>query len=665
MKAHMRYSRISDYEPFHFSQLEDLQMVKKPTYEELEQKVKELEKETLRHKELEEVLGKSKEQYHDLYENAPNAYFSVSAEDGSILRCNTAALKLLGYDRDTLMGMKVFDLYADNPHGISKAQEVFKRFKKGESIRDVEMQMKHKDGYPIWISLLVEPVRYHNGNIIESRSIVIDITEHKRAEKELQKKTHDLSERVKELNCLYGISKLVEQQDISLVKIIQGIVDLVPPSWQYPEITCTRVIIQGREWKTQNFQETIWKQASDIKVHGELSGNLEVYYLEEKPEIDEGPFLREERKLIIAIAGLAGRIVERKQAEEELRESEEKYRNIFENIQDVYYEVTLDGIILEISSSIEEISIYKREEIIGHSLYDIYVDPKKREGFVKELLKNGKVVDYEILLKDKDAAKGYCSITAKLVRDKHGNPIKIIGSMRNISERKRAEEKVHVLTQELMKAQESERQMISGYLHDNIAQNLSALIIDCETLLDNQPSIRPEIRQKVSEMSKTLRECIKEVRNLSYDLRPPVLDELGLVQALFQYCDDFYEDNGINVDFHSAGMKDLKLDFDTEINLYRLIQEGFVNIKKHADASNVTVKLVAAFPNIILRIEDNGRGFDVQKRLATITKEKRMGIRSMEQRVKLLHGEMEILSRPMQGTKISIKLPYKDKKSGP
>ena len=111
-------------------------------------------------------------------------------------------------------------------------------------------------------------------------------------------------------------------------------------------------------------------------------------------------------------------------------------------------------------------------------------------------------------------------------------------------------------------------------------------------------------------------------------------------------------------------MKNLKLDFDTEINLYRLIQESLTNIKKHADADHVTIRLVAAFPNIILRIEDNGKGFDVQKRLSTLSEEKRMGIRSMEQRAKLLQGEMEIQSKPMQGTKISIMLPYKDKKSG-
>ena len=109
-------------------------------------------------------------------------------------------------------------------------------------------------------------------------------------------------------------------------------------------------------------------------------------------------------------------------------------------------------------------------------------------------------------------------------------------------------------------------------------------------------------------------------------------------------------------------MKNLKLDFDTEINLYRLVQEGLTNIQKHASASHVTIRLVAVSPNIILRIEDNGKGFDVQKRLANLTKEKRMGIRSMDERVKLLQGKMALQSKPMKGTKIYIKFPYKFKK---
>ena len=96
-------------------------MADKPTYEELELRVKELEKEIRKYKSLGKAPRENEKRYRDLYENAPNAYFSVSAEDGSVLRCNTAVLKLLGYERDTLMGMKVLDLYADNPHGIPKS----------------------------------------------------------------------------------------------------------------------------------------------------------------------------------------------------------------------------------------------------------------------------------------------------------------------------------------------------------------------------------------------------------------------------------------------------------------------------------------------------------------------------------------------------------------
>jgi PAS domain S-box-containing protein len=138
-------------------------------------------------KQAEDALKESEEKYRDLYENAPNAYFSVNADDGSILRFNAAAMQLFDYDRTTLMGMKVFDLYPDTPDGLPKAREVFKRFLSGEPIRNQPLQMKRKDGNLVWTSLSVEPVRDRDGNIIESRSMVTDISDHKRLETQLQR----------------------------------------------------------------------------------------------------------------------------------------------------------------------------------------------------------------------------------------------------------------------------------------------------------------------------------------------------------------------------------------------------------------------------------------------------------------------------------------------
>lgn len=137
---------------------------------------------------------------------------------------------------------------------------------------------------------------------------------------------------------------------------------------------------------------------------------------------------------------------------------------------------------------------------------------------------------------------------------------------------------------------------------------------------------------------------------------------MGLLQAISMYCSDFAENSGVNVDFSSAGMDKLTLDFDAEINLYRLVQEALNNIRKHVGAKHVTVKLVSAFPNIILRIEDNGKGFDVENQLATFPNEKRMGIQSMRERVNMLNGKMRIQSRPMRGTKIFVEIPSKKKK---
>ena len=233
-----------------------------------------------------------------------------------------------------------------------------------------------------------------------------------------------------------------------------------------------------------------------------------------------------------------------------------------------------------------------------------------------------------------------------------------------ILERQQAEEHIHLLTQELIKAQENERLKISRDLHDKVAQDLSTLKMTFETLFNDETAIPSGLRQKVLETSRTLQNTITAVRDLAYDLRPPGLDDIGLIPALSMFCEEFTEKSGVKVDFQSAGMKNLQLDTDSQINLYRLVQEGLNNIGRHADVREATIKLFGASPNIILRIEDGGKGFDMEAWARTKDSEKRMGLRSMQERVSLLHGKMIIQSRPRQGTQIFVKIPYQENKRG-
>jgi signal transduction histidine kinase len=211
--------------------------------------------------------------------------------------------------------------------------------------------------------------------------------------------------------------------------------------------------------------------------------------------------------------------------------------------------------------------------------------------------------------------------------------------------------------------------MISCELHDSIAQDLSTLKLYCKRLFEKQTSPESDTRSETSpdtgrlskDVSKLIDQTISTVRNLAYNLRPPSLDDMGIVHALEIFCEEFAQKSKTHVDFQAAGIDESILNCDIQINLYRLVIEGLNNIRKHAAASKVTIRLVGAYPDIILRIEDDGRGFDVKKRERSMFNEKRMGLRSMKERVNQLQGEMLINSQLNKGTGIVIKLPLKDK----
>lgn len=148
-----------------------------------------------------------------------------------------------------------------------------------------------------------------------------DITELKQADDEKSLLLHDLGKRVKELRCLYGFSQMIETPGITLEEIFSGLSNLIPKSWQYPEITTAKIIVNNEEYLSDNYREGQWRQTSYIYVDAEEVGFIEVHYLEEKPEIDEGPFMKEERDLIDALTGRIGKHMERRNADKSVLKS--------------------------------------------------------------------------------------------------------------------------------------------------------------------------------------------------------------------------------------------------------------------------------------------------------------------------------------------------------
>ena len=272
-----------------------------------------------------EGLKESEEKYRSLVEATSDWIWEVDIE-GVYTYTNSKIKDILGYEPEEILGKTPFDFML--PDEQKRLTEWFKdTLESHKPFEEIENTNLHKDGRQILLETSGVPIFDTDGNLSGYRGIDRNITRRKLAEVALQTRTNTLAERVKELNCLYGISDLVSKPGVSLDEILQGVVDLIPPSWRYPEIACSRIILGNKEFKSRNFQESVWKQAQSIIVRGKTLGTLEVCYLEERPEQDEGPFLTEERLLIKAAAERLGKTIERRQTEEALQKAHNGLEN--------------------------------------------------------------------------------------------------------------------------------------------------------------------------------------------------------------------------------------------------------------------------------------------------------------------------------------------------
>ncbi|WP_292365802.1 MULTISPECIES: PAS domain S-box protein [unclassified Methanoculleus] len=211
--------------------------------------------------------------------------------------------------------------------------------------------------------------------------IAEDVTDRRRADEILQKQQVALDNRVRELATLYAVSGVVERPGISVEEVLQEVAGLLPAGWLHPEDAAARITVDGREYRSPGFFETPLRQESPVVVHGRITGKVEVCYRHGLPGDGDAPLITDERRLIDAVAGRLGRIIERIRASEALGRSEEKYRLLFEQMLESYtlYEVVRDGegnpvdyLIVELNEKAADVFGRSREELVGQRLFDIF-----------------------------------------------------------------------------------------------------------------------------------------------------------------------------------------------------------------------------------------------------------------------------------------------------
>jgi diguanylate cyclase (GGDEF)-like protein/PAS domain S-box-containing protein len=281
-------------------------------------------------KRQDELLQAKEENFKNIFDNAGDGILLADLGSKKFYMGNRAICQMLGYSPEEIKDLWIMDIHPekDLPYVIGQ----FERQAKGEFSLARDLPIKKKDGTVFYADVNATNVMIAGKNYL--MGFFHDNTERKRAEEQLKKKSHDLNERVKELNCLFAISNILEESNASSDDLIRKIIGVIPPALMFPEISAVKITLYDRVYESDNYHKTDWTLSQHILVYGEQIGAIEFVYLEERPDYDEGPFLKEERKLIITIAQRIGHFFEREQAEEALRESEERYRNLFESSRD-------------------------------------------------------------------------------------------------------------------------------------------------------------------------------------------------------------------------------------------------------------------------------------------------------------------------------------------
>jgi PAS domain S-box-containing protein len=601
-------------------------------------------------KRAEEALRESEEKYRLVVENAAEAIFV--AQEGMLTFGNPKATEVFGYSIEELVS-RPFEEFI-HPEDRERLMNCHLSRSQGEDLPSVyPFRIINKSGKVRWVELNTVLITWEEKPA--TLNFMSDVTERMRVE-----------EALKESELRYRT--LVEHSNDLISEVgSDGHLLYLSPNHK------TIIGYEPAERLGRNIFENVHPDdlpvISNAVETGKQSGYSKVTYRYRHKD-GQWMWLESSGRTYLSKEGeqravvVSRDITERKRTEDALRQAEGKYRNLFENAIEGIFQTTPEGAFISANPALARIHGYDSPEELIHTVTDIgaqlYVDSSLRSELTRLLTEREVVRGFEAQVYSKDGSRIWISLNIKAVHDTDGRLLLYEGTIQDITERKRTEEKVRLyeeqlrsLISELSLVEEKERRRIATDLHDHIGQILALAKIKLESLRETASSTG--LAMPLDTIREMIEQAIHYTRTLTFELSPPVLYELGFEAAVEWLTEQIQEQHGILVDFEDD-LQPKPLNNELRILLFKAVRELVINIVKHAQAQRAKVSIRRDGKHIHVLIRDDGYGFDPFKDDPS-GKMNGFGLFSIRERLKHFGGSFEIESNPGHGTRVTLVAP--------
>ncbi|MFN0119450.1 MAG: PAS domain-containing protein [Blastocatellia bacterium] len=585
---------------------------------------------------------------------------------GSRLEWVTQAMtRLLGYTEEEFAAPESWRNVM-HPDDLPSLIESRQRLETGEVV-EAEYRMLSRDGKVYWFHALMYPVLDDGGQVIGATGAARDVTRQKEAEhllRESEARYRSLIEATPAITYVasldpLGVTKYISPQ-------VEAGLGFTPEEWMAtPDIWVRQLHPDDREKVLAEFQESLRQGVPFVGVYRIFHRDGRLTWWR-----DHAAVVRDAENQPLFIQGVMLDVTERYVAEERMRQAEARFRAMVEHVPVVTYIADADetGQVHYISPQMEKMMGYPMAEWMeDRKLWPGLVHPDDLDRVVAELHESrGKQAPFtsEYRMVTRDGRTIWVRDHATIMRDETSGKLLILGVGQDITERRQMEEEIRagrdrlkMLSHQLITTQENERRAIARELHDQIGQELTALKINMQNCQRRNQA--PELEQLIRENTELTENLLRQLRDLSLDLRPSLLDDLGLVPALRWYTDRQSQRTGMRVQFIAPPYV-ARLAPEIETVCFRIAQEALTNVVRHAAATSATVELRQSDRETSLLIIDDGHGFDAGEKLLRAARGGSLGLLGMQERAQLAGGTLTFETASGQGTRVIATFPLDD-----